>query len=298
VEQITREKVFQKIDEMTASADVVSLRKLRERLGGGSQSTIHKYLKEWREKNHVAKQSRMIEIPANILDAISSALGESLAAGRAEVESELVLARDENDELAKLLANCEADKETLTAHFEAMRTDKDMLAGKLEQIDMSLTAVIQERESLKKELEVTRDVAEKLRTELVTTLFRSESSTNEIAEIKEEKTHLADELKKTEASRIAAEKEAAVSITQVDMFRADLERERKDHEKIVATLRNDHDQERRRSQEEIDRLQTAHKDEIGRLRNEIERIRKESGDKEAKLELQIEKLENEKVANQ
>jgi hypothetical protein len=46
----TKEKVFTAADKLFAQGIVVTQEKIRKEIGGGSHSTISKYLKEWKER--------------------------------------------------------------------------------------------------------------------------------------------------------------------------------------------------------------------------------------------------------
>ncbi len=93
-EGISYDQVAAAADALVGAGQKPSIRNVREALGTGSPNTVHRHLTAWRAAQPVA-QGVAYELPADLANAFGRELARGAAAARAEVEAQLVEARQE-----------------------------------------------------------------------------------------------------------------------------------------------------------------------------------------------------------
>jgi DNA repair exonuclease SbcCD ATPase subunit len=157
---ITKEMVFAAADELCAVGNP-TIDTVRDRLGGGSYTTIGKFLREWRrDKENAARSSISASPPPSaILDPVSEAMAKAwalalemandrLAAEREAVESnrkEMEAANQEisilADRLTAELSEARARADNAERDAASLREEADGLRAKLsEQREQTATA--------------------------------------------------------------------------------------------------------------------------------------------------------------
>ena len=89
---ITYEQVAQIADQMIADGQRPTMRGVRDALGSGSLSTVHKFLNAWLDARPQA-QAQAPELPGELVLAIAQEIERAAARARAEVEGDLVVAK-------------------------------------------------------------------------------------------------------------------------------------------------------------------------------------------------------------
>lgn len=212
---ITPDRVFAAADALEASGNRVSVRSVRDHLGGGSPNQITPLLASWRaRKPSVAEPEIQLDprIVQLIAEQVRAAAGE--AAVRAderanEAEDTLTLCQQENSELAEQLAT------TLRALDEA-RAKVEQQAGTISEIREEIERVRSEAEE---EVEAAdtranreREVAETAQHALARAELRLESMPRLEGEVERLRTALDEAL----SGKQSAEQQAAVAAAKLD----------------------------------------------------------------------------------
>jgi colicin import membrane protein len=213
---ITPDRVFAAADALEASGNRVSVRSVRDHLGGGSPNQITPLLASWRaRKPSVAAPEIQLDpriVVQLIAEQVRAAAGE--AAVRAderanEAEDTLTLCQQENSELAEQLAT------TLRALDEA-RAKVEQQAGTISEIREEIERVRSEAEE---EVEAAdtranreREVAETAQHALARAELRLESMPRLEGEVERLRTALDEAL----SGKQSAEQQAAVAAAKLD----------------------------------------------------------------------------------
>lgn len=215
---ISFEEVAAIADSLTAEGVTPSIKNVRERSGTGSPNTIQRHLAAWRET--VPHSTVTVELPASILAAINQEIIRSRAEAKAELEAKLVLVQGEAAELAGLGEMLEANQEVLFEEIETLKTNRDMVRGKLQE-------QASEIDRLTREIERERYGAEQARIELAQIRNRIDIQADKIAEQSVIIDQLTTKYNAETAARNSAEKDAAVLTSKLES----------DHEKLTALLK-------------------------------------------------------------
>ncbi|CJM13104.1 Plasmid replication region DNA-binding N-term [Streptococcus pneumoniae] len=212
---ITPDRVFAAADALEASGNRVSVRSVRDHLGGGSPNQITPLLASWRARKpsvaapEIQLDPRIVQL---IAEQVRAAAGE--AAVRAderanEAEDTLTLCQQENSELAEQLAT------TLRALDEA-RAKVEQQAGTISEIREEIERVRSEAEE---EVEAAdtranreREVAETAQHALARAELRLESMPRLEGEVERLRTALDEAL----SGKQSAEQQAAVAAAKLD----------------------------------------------------------------------------------
>lgn len=174
----------------------------------GSPNTIHAHLAKWRDARPVA-QSAAHELPAHLVNAIGQEIAKAEAAARAEVESRLVLAQTEAQELS-------AAGEVLEAQLAD--THEQLIDTASERDAFEATAIERATEitRLLSDVERERGLAGAAQTETATMRLRSESHLERLEAQSKEIQSLKDALSKADQARQEAVTAAAVATAKLD----------------------------------------------------------------------------------
>ena len=210
---ITQDSVYAAAEALEARGARVSVRTIRDHLGGGSPNQITPLLASWRAKKpQVAQAAIQLDprIGQLIAEQVQVAAGD--AARRAderatEAEDTLQLCQQETAELAELLA-------TANSALEDVRAQREQQAGTIAELreDLARTRkeALEEIEAADAKAERERESAEMARTALAKAELRLEALPRLEAEI--ERLRVA--LEAAQAGRQAAEQQAAVLAAQ------------------------------------------------------------------------------------
>jgi len=212
---ITPDRVFAAADALEASGSRVSVRSVRDYLGGGSPNQITPLLASWRARKpsvaapEIQHDPRIVQL---IAEQVRAAAGE--AAVRAderanEAEDTLTLCQQENSELAEQLAT------TLRALDEA-RAKVEQQAGTISEIREEIERVRSEAEEEVEEANTRanreREVAETAQHALARAELRLESMPRLEGEVERLRTALDEAL----SGKQSAEQQAAVAAAKLD----------------------------------------------------------------------------------
>lgn len=207
-EGISAEEVAAAADALVAEGVQPSQRAVRERLGSGSLNTIQRHLSAWRSgRQSIAAQP--LALPPGLMAAIGQELERVAAQARAEIEARLVLAQREAAELAAAGEAAEADRAAVEARMAELTRDNDTLQGKVAQLATDVEALGQRVDQEQKAAEAARVELAKARLQVESSVERA---SEQIAEIK----RLRDALSASEATRTAAEQQAAVAAARLE----------------------------------------------------------------------------------
>lgn len=217
---ITQDSVYAAAEALEARGARVSVRTIRDHLGGGSPNQITPLLASWRAKRPQVAQADIQLDPE--MEASFSALRKTIvkqvevAAGDAarraderatEAEDTLQLCQQENAELAEQLA-------AATTALDDVRAQREQQAGTIAELREDLTRTrkeaLEEIEAADAKAERERESAEMARTALAKAELRLEALPRLEAEI--ERLRVA--LETAQAGRQAAEQQAAVLAAQ------------------------------------------------------------------------------------
>lgn len=195
-------------DSMKADGIIPSIKNVRERLGTGSDSTVHKHLTAWRETcpQLVAVAA---EMPASIIQAFGMEILRARSEARAELENRLVLIQAEAAELAASGELLETELDKLREEFSALSSDRDILLGKNQGQAVEIEKLSGENERERHSADQSRIEVAQLRNklELLDEKLISQSAT--IAELKT--------VNDSESQgKISAEKSAAVLAARLE----------------------------------------------------------------------------------
>ncbi len=121
-------------ERIQAEGENPTIERIRIQLGAGSNTTISKYLKDWRDSRPVAKPS--ITSPPDQVQAAVSAVWEKLhqetaaaiEAVKAEAKDQVTAAQQEAEAANKALVMLKTEHEALTSQYHALSAQKELLA--------------------------------------------------------------------------------------------------------------------------------------------------------------------------
>lgn len=173
---ITFEQVAAAAEALTAEGTATTIKAVLARLGSGSETTILKHLRTWRDSRPAA-QAAAPELPAHIAASLSAELARVAAEAREPLVSQLASQREETDGVI-----AESDRradviDELTEQLAAVTTERDQaaaLAG--ERAD--------EIRRLSEALAVERTAKDALVLEVATLRLKSDGQTEQLGELK------------------------------------------------------------------------------------------------------------------
>lgn len=131
---INLEQVVMVAEQIVAQGESPTIEKIRFVLGAGSNTTISKYLKDWRDSRLILKPS--VTSPPDQVQAAVSAVWEKLhqetqttiEAVKAEANEQVEAARQEAEAAIVSLSTIQAEHETLKTQHHALSAQKELLA--------------------------------------------------------------------------------------------------------------------------------------------------------------------------
>ncbi|MCK4118430.1 DNA-binding protein [Ralstonia nicotianae] len=201
---ISYEQVANAAETLLAEQLKPTLTAVRERLGSGSMNTIHRHLTAWQGRQKPAARKFGDPNP-RLLNALGTEMSRVAEEAAAESEAALAQAMGEMAVLANAGEALEAERDALQQLLQQVATERDTLAGKAEEQAAEIARLNAEFERERGELaSVRRALAQlELRLEAVPHLER---------ELGELRTQIATE----QATRVAADRAAAVAEAQRD----------------------------------------------------------------------------------
>jgi colicin import membrane protein len=251
---ITYDQVAAAADAIAADGGSATLKAVRERLGTGGMSTIHKHLATWLA-NRPKQVAPVVELPGAIARELNSWVVQAATAARAESEESALQAQAAAAELARAGEVLEAERDELQEQIAELTTERDKAQA-------TAAAHAAEIERLAKEVERERDLAGKAQIEAAQAKNRVESQTQLISELKETASKLNTTVASETDRRIKAEKDAAVLLAERDAARKEAEEERT----RIAGLQRHLDT----AHEKAEKMQAEYEKRLGAERNTAE----------------------------
>ncbi len=202
VEKLTYDQVAAAADSLTAEGRKATFDAVREKVGIGSFTTIHKHLTAWREAQP-AKPKRVRQVPEAVLDALAKYYEQTEAEARAEVEQKLVESTSELAVISTENARLETETETLAGQVELVTAERDKLATKIELQEKTIEDAREKVASLEKAVESAVIEIATARVSAKTLDERDQDNRQQIAQLREE-------VSKLQKTTITAEQAAAV----------------------------------------------------------------------------------------
>ena len=204
---VTQERVFEIADALTERGDEPTILSVQAAIGGGSYSTVKRYIDVWKEAGR--QQRAQIVLPDAAVERLM-ALGRdfwALLEGRAVQQVEQIRAttreeiatletqtrqaeqaigklEGEKEALEQLAAERETANQALRAQFQAERERATAAEAKATQLDARVVDLKAELDRVLKQMESERHAAEVARAEAKTAAVETARLTGELAALK------------------------------------------------------------------------------------------------------------------
>lgn len=147
---ITKQDTWAAADALEASGLPATLAAVRERLGGGSFSTIQPFMSEWREQN-TRKATTIVPMPADLQERVKQLGDHVWAAASASADRQLHI---EREALCSARDAFEADRAELAVAADNAAVDLEASQRRIEGLEAALAARGAELEDLRTRLAV------------------------------------------------------------------------------------------------------------------------------------------------
>jgi chromosome segregation ATPase len=284
-------------DQLVAEGVEPTILKVRERIGGGSATTINKYLKVWRE-GRPAKKTAPVEIPSELSVLLTRIIEQARSAGRAEIEGDHARMQGEFETISEAAEKMEAEIAELTEKNTALAAERDQKEGRIAELEKAKREQVERLESEKARIEADlaaeRAEKERLRTELSVALLKSERLEGDTRDLIEGRKALEEKVNALREQLSSEEKNLAVAL---EKLRA-IEELKAEREAELDRLRGALERQREQHQKEKESIDAAHAREVARLVADHESIRKEYQEREKRQDEKIKHLEAQKDQKQ
>lgn len=153
---LTPEDVFLCADQLVQEGKNPTIASLRERLGSGSTTTIHKYLTQWKaRKNQPAAPTSPPSEFSALLRAVQSEIDRAVAQVVPPLQEEILSLKNEAAEWTREIEHLESEREALEERLAQMTSERNALEGRM----------IGRTEELVREMDLLRQELEKERQE-------------------------------------------------------------------------------------------------------------------------------------
>ena len=157
VKALTLEQVFQCADQLVLEGKNPTIAALRERLGSGSVTTIHKYLSQWKtqqQQKSLSSAPQTSDFPA-LLRALQAEIDRAVALATTPLLEEIAALKNEAAEWTREIARLESERETLEDQLELKTSECKTLEGRLlgrtEELTREMSLLRQDLEKERKE---------------------------------------------------------------------------------------------------------------------------------------------------
>lgn len=205
---ITLDQVVAAADSIKALGGKPTARAVREALGTGSMATVLKLLQQWQDRQMRTPESPMA-LPVGLQRALVDFIGQEVAGAKADLQADLVDARQAN---ADLIAESERQASTIEIQAEALESvqvDRAGLSGRLAQVESDLA-------KSGDDVAAERQAAEHARIELAKAQLRLEA----VPRIESEIEKVRAELLETRAKAAELHEAAAVATAKLEAAEA------------------------------------------------------------------------------
>lgn len=168
VKTLTPEQVFQCADQLVSEGKNPTIAALRERLGSGSVTTIHKYLSQWKTQQG-QKSGASVAPPSDypaLLRAIQAEIDRAGTLARTPLQEEIAALKNDVGAWTREIERLDGERETLRDQLEQMTSERNALEGRLlgrtEELSREMSLLRQELEKERKEKAEAREKAAEL----------------------------------------------------------------------------------------------------------------------------------------
>lgn len=205
---VSYDEVAACIDSLVAEGESPTIRKVREALDKGSDTTIHKHVVAWREK-HDPLSTATSELPGYLLGVLKQFEERLRADERAKYEVRLVTTQSDANELALKLEEAEESLAARELEMGTLLADKTALLAKTAE---QTTEIVQ----IKGDLDRAHNATELARSESAKTSSMLVVREEKISELVLANDKLRAELDAAQQALIASEKGLAVANAKLD----------------------------------------------------------------------------------
>lgn len=174
---ITTQDIHKAAQELQAEGIRPTQTNVRERLGGGSFTTIAAALKEWRAEQDTTTQLAQVVLPsdiaertqvltASIWEAAQDLANERLAKEREALEHKESLINAELDESNKIIETLESEQAELTEQLDKINNDLSFEREQKDQLTEQNKSLTQTEQHLQTRLQSEKERADKLQSKL------------------------------------------------------------------------------------------------------------------------------------
>ncbi len=200
---ISFEQVQAAADALVGAGKVATIAAVREALGTGSPNTIHAHLVKWRAARPVA-QSVAHELPAQLVNAIGQEIAKAASLARSEIESVVVQAQAEAQELSALGDSLETQLADIIEQLTDTATERDAATATAAERSTEITRLLSD-------VERERGLSSAAQLETATMRLRSESHLERLEAQAKEIAALKESLSKADLARQESVTAAAVA---------------------------------------------------------------------------------------
>ncbi len=164
---LTPEQVFLCADQLVQEGKKPTIAALRERLGSGSATTIHKYLSQWKVlKNQPAASTPPPSEFSALVRAVQAEIDRAVGQVLPPLQEEILSLRNEAAEWTREIERLESERETLEERLAQMTSERNALEGRLigrtEELVREMDRLRQELEKERQEKAEAREKAAEL----------------------------------------------------------------------------------------------------------------------------------------
>lgn len=217
---ITIEQIQQVADQLASEGIKPTQTNVREKLGGGSFTTIAEALRTWRQEQETVTQLQAVVIPQDITDrtqtltaqiweTAQAIANERLAKEREALAHKEALLIGENDEMQKVVATLENEQAELTAQLDTLTNENSSLNTRNNELENIVN-------SLKTQLNAEKDRANQATAQVNTLQVKIDEQTAKIE-------RLTAELATAQATATNAQKQATEHAQRADQAIAELQ---------------------------------------------------------------------------
>ena len=223
---ISFEQVQAAADALVGQGKAATIAAVRDALGTGSPNTIHGHLVRWRAARPVA-QSVAHELPAQLVNAIGQEIAKAASLARSEIESVLVQAQAEAQELSTTGESLENQLSDVMEQLTETVSERDAAVVVAAERAAEITRLLAE-------IERERSLSSSAQIETATLRLRAEAHIERLDAQAKEIEALKDALSKSELARQIAVTESAVARAKFEASEKALEQSQERERVAVA----------------------------------------------------------------
>jgi len=205
---ITYQEVAAACDQIVATSENPTIKRVTEVLGTGSPNTVLRHLNTWRDAAPVAVR-KVPELPIELQTAIIKEITRQKAESRDEIEKQLTQSQSEAKELSTV-------GEALEDHIDHLQSENQGLSNEAQQLLALAEERKQEITKLTIELKQERDRSEDVRLKLAQELNKADLLINHTNALESDVIMLKNDLKQSESEKYKVEKNLAVVEAKID----------------------------------------------------------------------------------